>query len=329
MDDQFLHDLRRRPAPVFAQRLRARLHQSAAASSSSGRNPRATKWLSLAASIGAVSLAFTLPTVRAGAEAFLDLFRVVSISGVQVNATRLQNLEMSSMNFPELIGDEVEVITQSGPPVSYSSLEEAGVAAGLRLLEPAYRPSGYERSGIEVAGENEVRLVAHTAQLQQLLAEVGISDVRIPEGLDGETIGVRVPPIAVITYTNGTRAFTLVEARSPEVSFPAGVDLSSLAEAALRLLGLDSDEAYRLATSVDWRNTLIVPVPGDAASFREVNVAGSDGLLIESRSTEQQPGGSVLLWATDGRVFALAAQFGPMDGAMRALELLEIAQTVQ
>jgi hypothetical protein len=328
MDDQFLHALRRQPPPEFMRRLRARLPENAAQSSVGEIAPRMKKWLALTASLGVLSLAFTLPAVRAGAEAFLDFFRVVSISGVQFDATRLGNLETSSLNFPELVGDEVEVVKESGPPVSYASLDEAGVAAGLRLLEPAYRPAGYERSAIEVAGENEVRIVAHTAQLQQLLAEIGIADVRIPVELDGQTIGVRVPPIAVITYSNGTSAVRLVEARSPEVSFPAGVDLSALAEAALRLLGLDSDEAYRLATSVDWRNTLIVPVPAGAASFREVNVAGSDGLLIEARSTEDRPGENVLLWATDERVFALVGRLQG-DAGLRAAELLEMAQTVQ
>lgn len=328
MDDQFLHALRRQPTPEFARQLRARLPANTARSSVREIGPRMKKWSALAASVAVLGFAFTLPAVRAGAEAFLDFFRVVSISGVQFDPTRLRSLETSSLNFPELVGDEVEVVKESGAPVSYASLDEAGAAAGLRLLEPAYRPSGYERSAIEVAGENEVRFVAHTAQLQQLLAEIGISDVRIPVELDGQTIGVRVPPIAVITYSNGTDAVRLVEARSPEVSFPAGVDLSALAEAALRLLGLDSDEAYRLATSVDWRNTLIVPVPAGAASFREVNVAGSDGLLIEARAPDGHPGENVLLWATDERVFALLG--GPQgDAQLRAAELLEMAQTVQ
>jgi len=319
MDDQFLHDLRRRPAPEFAQRLRARLPEGALASSTRGFNPRATRWLSLAASLAAVSFAFTLPAVRAGAEAFLDLFWVVSISGVQFDGTRLRDLETSGINFGELVFEQVEV---GGPPISYASLGEAGAAAGLRLLEPAWVPSGWERSGVEVSGENAASMIGNTARLREMLAALGIDDARIPEGLDGQPIEVRVPPIAIITYTNGTDALHLIEARSPEVSFPAGIDLSGLAEAALRVLGLDSDEAYRLATSVDWRSTLIVPVPSEAASFREVNVAGSDGLMIEVRGSERGRGENVLMWATDERVFALT-------GALSPVELLEMAQTVQ
>jgi hypothetical protein len=95
--------------------------------------------------------------------------------------------------------------------------------------------------------------------------------------------------------------------------------LPVLAEIGLRIIGLDRDEAYRVAQSVDWRSTLIVPVPATEATFREVNVAGADGLMIVP---EGRPGALVLLWASGDQVFALT---GPLQPA----ELLEMAQTLQ
>src|SRR5512139_258651 len=88
MDDQFLHALRRTPSAEFAARLRARLRAQEAPAGARGRVP-ATQWLAAAAAIAAVSFAFTFPTVRAGAAAFLDMFRVVSFVGVRFDAQRL------------------------------------------------------------------------------------------------------------------------------------------------------------------------------------------------------------------------------------------------
>ncbi|HVJ28966.1 MAG TPA: hypothetical protein VNA66_01545, partial [Gammaproteobacteria bacterium] len=83
MEDQFLRDLKAQPNPEFAARLRATLRAAppnAVARVAPAANLR--KWFAAAASIAVVSFAFTLPTVQAAAEAFLDLFRVRQFTGV-------------------------------------------------------------------------------------------------------------------------------------------------------------------------------------------------------------------------------------------------------
>jgi hypothetical protein len=55
------------------------------------------------------------------------------------------------------------------------------------------------------------------------------------------------------------------------------------------------------------------------ATFREVNVAGRDGLMIVP---EGRPGNLVLLWASGDQVFGLT-------GVLPPGELLEMAQTLQ
>ncbi len=56
---------------------------------------------------------------------------------------------------------------------------------------------------------------------------------------------------------------TLVQARAPEISFPAGLDLSTIAEIALRVLGIDRGEAHRFAQSVDSADDLARPGAGE------------------------------------------------------------------
>ena len=318
MDDNFLSGLRREPAPEFARRLRASLNEKEQEVQGHAVGLRATKWVTAAASIILVSVAFTFPTVRAGAQAFLDLFRVVNIAGVSFDAERLSELDFDGLDLPRLLGEQVEVLVAPGESVSFETLEDAGAAAGLRVLSPAWVPVGWERTGIEVSGESVVRVTASTQNVRFLLEQLAIDDVSIPVGLDGQTATLRVSPIVRITYRNGEREAHFLQSLSPEVSFPAGLDLPVLAEIGLRILGLDREEAYRIAQNVDWRSTLILPVPAAEAAFREVNVAGRNGLIIDPRRGSNHQ----LLWASNDQVFT-------MSGRLQPAELLEMAQTVQ
>lgn len=314
MNDDFLHSLRREPAPEFTERLRASLGRKDPAAASS-RRLRDARWPALAASIALLGIAFTLPSVRAGAQAFLDLFRVVDFAGVSFDESRFAELE--ELDLTGLLG-EPEVEAPSVAVLSFGSVEDAGAAAGMQVLTPAWMPVAWERSSIEVLGERTARTVAQTAGLQRILDELGLTDVAIPPGLDGATVTVHVPSIVDIGYRNGDAQAHLLQARSPEVSFPAGTDLAALAEVALRVLGMGREEAYNFARSVDWRSTLLVPVPAAAGRFSRVDVAGSSGLLVDS----QGQGRNMLMWTSDERVFALGGRLSPV-------QLLEIAQTVQ
>jgi hypothetical protein len=312
MDDQFLHDLRRAPQPEFAARLRGSLRAHETRRSTLPRSST-VRWLAAAASIAVVSLAFTFPAVRAGAAAFLDLFRVVNFAGVRFDPERLK---ASGVDLTSMFG-EVEPLTEPGEPVSYADPAEAGQAAGIDLRLPAWVPPGWSLSETRVSAEHSARVTANTAKIQAVLDTLALDDVRLPEGIDGQVATAHVPPVVGLTYSNGSTAMRLFEARSAEVSFPAEFDLPALAQAGLRILGLDRDEAYRMAYSIDWRNTLIVPVPADAASFRQINVAGADGLLVE-----RVRGGRVLFWSTGGQMYVLASPLG-------AAEVLEMAQSLQ
>ena len=315
MEDQFLHDLRRPPSPEFAARLRAGLRAQGAPSGARSRSPMA-QWFAMAATIAAVSFAFTFPEVRAGAAAFLDLFRVVNFAGVRFDPQRLEGLKAGGVGLPSLLGD-IEPSTPPAPPVSYANPAEAGQAAGIEVRLPAWVPPGWTLAETVVTAEHSARVTANTAKLQTVLDALALDDVRLPDGLDGQVATVHLPAVVAMTYRDGNRPLRLIEARSAEISFPAGFDVPALAQAGLRILGLDRDEAYRMAYSIDWRNTLIVPVPADAASFRRVNVAGADGLLIE-----RARGGGLLLWSANGQMYALAAP-------LAAAAMLEIAQSLQ
>lgn len=323
MDDQFLRDLKKQPTPEFAARLRATLRTlPPSAVARIAPAPRARKWLAAAASIAAVGFAFTLPPVQVAAQAFLNLFRVTQFTGIEVDVERFRELESSGFDPSSLIGSLTFELNGVAEHVSYATTADAGAAAGIDVLTPAWLPPGF--ASTEIVGTPEVTASAalKTAGLQALLDTLGLADVELPAGLDGQPVTVHVSPVVTQRFTSGELAIHVIQARSPEVTFPAGVDLSQLAYAALRVLGMSRAEAYRLSITIDWRSTLIVPVPSQAVGYRPVNVSGNEGLLIESRVRNEDSPGSVLMWSAGGESFAVA---GPLNGA----ELLEIAQTLQ
>jgi hypothetical protein len=329
MNDEFLHALRQDPPAEFARRLKARLHAFDVPLAEERVPRRTMRWLATAASLAALSFAFTLPAVRGAAEAFLDYFRVVNFAGVAFDPQRAAQLwQNASADLPTLIGRQVEQVapgTPPPPPVAYTTLDEAGTAAGMRLRAPAWLPPNFALAGIEVAEAHELSITGDTAKLQTILDALGINDVTIPAGLDGQVVTIRIPPVAKLLYDDGGDQITLVESRTPVVTFPTGVDLASLAEIGLRLLGLDRAEAYRFAQTIDWRSTLLVPVPANAATFHQVELQGGTGLVIETASAPRGAranGGSLVFWSSDDVVYALS-------GPVRATDVLQMAQSVQ
>jgi hypothetical protein len=323
MDDQFIRDFKKQPTPEFAGRLRATLRAlppSAVARVAPAADFK--RWFAAAASIAIVGFAVTLPPVQAVAEAFLELFRVRQFAGVQFDPQRLQTLAASGLRPEAIFGDVEELQTVEMQITSYATAAEAGDAAGIRVGVPAWTPQGYSSTGFMVSSEVAKRITLQTAGLQAVLDTLGLPDVELPQGLDGQTATVRVPPIVTQRYVNGDRNVHVIQAKSPDVSFPAGVDLSKLAYAALRVLGMPRDEAYRMSVTIDWRSTLIVPVPSQAVAYRPINVAGNEGLLIEGLARDEEYPGGALMWSQGDETFAVT---GPLSGE----ELLEIAQTLR
>lgn len=326
MDDQFLHQARRDPPAEFARKLRASLDTVSANETTGSRTP-AARWAAASVAALLIAGAFTVPAVRAGAQAFLDLFRVVNFAAVPVDKNRIQQLGSVKLDLPATIGKDVEVLKQPGPPRTFATQSEASAAAGMNVRLPAWTPVGYSVQSFMVSDEAAMRMTASTEKLRALLDALEIDDLTVPDEIDGQSATIRVPPVVQVVYQHKDDRLMLMQARRPEVAFPAGLDLPQLAEIALRVLGVERGEAHRFAMNIDWRTTLIIPVPTNVASFKQVDIQGNSGLLIEPTegSGESEDGrrkGRMLLWSAGDSVFALT-------GSVQGPTLFEIAQSVQ
>jgi hypothetical protein len=122
-----------------------------------------------------------------------------------------------------------------------------------------------------------------------------------------------------------------MQSRGPEVALPEGVELEELGALGLQMAGMSAEEARLFAGRIDWRTTLLVPIPAEGSNFREVEVQGRKGLLVSGRHrakpgpdgrTRRGSWNSVLLWADDDNVYAAA---GPGHG----IEVLQMAESIE
>jgi hypothetical protein len=327
MEDDFLYQGRREPPAEFARKLRASLDAMNTHDGAASSRTAAARWAAATLAVLLVGSAFTVPAVRAGARAFLDLFRVVNFAAIPVDGNHIQQLgtNLNKLDLPSVIGKQIEVLKQPGPGQTAATQDAAGAAAGVRVRLPTWAPVGFERDDFQISDESAVRMTADTEKLRAVLDALGIDDLGIPDEIDGQSATIRILPVVQTRYRRKEDLIEFVQARRPEVSFPAGLDLASLAEIALRVLGVERAEAHRFAMNIDWRTTLVVPVPTQVASFRQVNIQGNSGLLIESapvRDAREHRRRTLLLWSSGDSVFSLG---GTVEGST----LFEMAQSLQ
>lgn len=321
MDDRFLNELRRDPDPEFAARLRQKLSRH--------ERSRATlKWkpaFAAAVVVVAVAALFAFPSVRASAQSILDMFRVRNFAAVEFDPERLKKLDAQSKDNGLLMFGGPEVLKDPGPDQVVASPAAAGAIAGIDVRVPSELPRGLVLQKVWIGGEGAARFTANATQMRSLLEALDIRDLEVPQSIDGKSITVRKPKVVFQEYRSDKRRATLIQARQPEVSLPPGANLPQLAEIGMRILGVDAAQARRLAQSVDWNTTLLIPVPQDASSFRGVEIHGNPGLLVTSsgeREGKPKKQGSIVMWTEGDRVFAVASD-------LHEMELLTMAESVK
>jgi hypothetical protein len=323
--DAWLHALRSDPSPVFKEQLRARLRAQEPASLDSARPSTALgsgqeaasdprhDWprhaLVAAAAVVAAAVLISVPGVRASVAQFVSLFRVVHVVAVPVDSNRLDRLQTENLEIGTLIGEHVEVLQDPGPPVNVASLDQAATTAGMTLALPQWLPQNTQIIEMAVVGERVVRVTASGQRLQQVMDALGINDLMVPAGLDGQIVNVRVPPVVMIRYDHGGRRSRLFQARAPQLTLPNSIDVRALGEIGLRILGLAPVEAKQFAQTIDWHSTLVMPVPPNATSFRQVSIGGHQGVVIQHQPRDQSPTNTVV-WSTPDRVLALVSIHG-------------------
>jgi len=293
-------------------------------------NPRArTAWATLGVvAILAASLAF--PQVRAIANSFLGLFRVQQITVVQVNPGNLPEQLGSSSQLEALLSQNV-TIEESGETQPAADAAEASRLAGI----PVRLPLNIQDAGeLKVQPGGKMSFNVNTQQIRAVLDEIGRRDIELPEGLDGAQVSMAVPKSVAAFYGDCEadlqaarqqgydpddpslprlpNCTTLVQMPSPDISAPPGLDLASIGEAFLQLMGMTQAEAQSFSRNVDWTTTFVLPIPRYGTSYQDLQVDGVTGTLIE-QELEDHSAQYMLLWVREGILYALAGPGGEAE----------------
>ncbi|MGE5072245.1 MAG: anti-sigma factor family protein [Anaerolineae bacterium] len=268
-----------------------------------------------------LALILSFPATRALANEVLNLFRVQQVTVVPVDFTGLQQLNGNDeigKQFSDLVSGSITMKHKPGEPVTVGSADEASQKAGFTVR----LPQNTKFSMLVVQDRAAFEATIDRAKAQALLNEAGRSDLQLPKDIDGSTISVNVPSSIIADYgtcpdprkeetsfdpgSPGRRypdCIILSEIPSPEVNAPANVDVAQIAQLGLEFTGMTSEEAAAFTQTVDWTSTLVVPIPKNAARYKQVQVDGVTGTLIQ-RPADDAPQ-FLLIWIKDGIVYSI------------------------
>lgn len=325
MNDDFLYTLRKAPDAAFAERLQSRLREQPADVAGLRAWP-VRRALAGAAAVAIIAGLFTLPGVRTSAQSFLAMFREVNFVAIPVD-NRPIGVTGQPLDIARLLNERVQVIQDPGAPVTVLSADAAAQSAGFDVLQPSWLPEGAALAQVQVQGPRAVRVTADADRLREILNTLGIRDLEVPQEIEGQVGFVRTSAVVRLAYEwHGDQVASFLQTPTPAVSIPAGVDLPQLGEIVLRILGLPRVEARRFAQAIDWHSTVLVPLPANATSYRQVDIGGHQGVSIEtiirSPNNGRRSRHTLVFWSRNGRVFA-------MEGALQPFELLQMAKSLR
>ncbi|MBN1889771.1 MAG: zf-HC2 domain-containing protein [Thermoflexales bacterium] len=272
--------------------------------------------------VAVVALLLSLAPVRAAASQFLGLFRVRKFAVVSVDPalfTEDFNSAAVQEQIAQMLSDDVDTLREPQEPVTVASADEASQKAGIPVRLPAALGAP---KAIEVQNGFEMRYRFNAERVRTVLEYAHMDEVQLPPGLDGALVHVDVQPIVAATYGSDEDSvrlrnnMVLIQAASPSVDLPPGVDVDKLGEMLLQVWGLPPDEARQAAAKIDWTSTLVIPLPTKFTDHQEVLVGDSPGLFVR-QFEEDGVRRFALLWHKDDVVYALMG-----DGTLeRALEI--------
>jgi hypothetical protein len=234
------------------------------------------------------------PSVRAAAGDFLGLFRVQKFAPISVSPEQLALLEQ--------LGDQGlqpgEFISTMEPsdPQEVVSLQDAEALTGYELLEVRNRNLP---ASVYVTGAGSGYFVVDLEGARAIVGASGADPSLLPDNLEGARVDVAVYPSVQQIYSDGLK---LMQTPSPTVNYPEDVDPTLLGEALLQVLGVESEAAHQIAQSIDWTGTLLLPIPRNLATYREVTIDGAMGVALEPFSADEDP---AILWQKDGMIFMM------------------------
>ncbi len=284
-----------------------------------------------AAAVGALAVVLvagllSFAPAREAMAQFLGLFRVQQFTVVTIDSiARMESFE--DMLESGILG-EPEMIREAGEEQVVADEAAAEALAGYGVRLPTALPEGARLEKLSVARGPHLRLQVDRPTAQAALEMAGVRDVALP-AFDTATVEVDAPAVVAAElavdnpYGDRDARLVLVQAPSPEIALPPGIDPATMGEIYLRAVGLPAADAAHLAQAIDWTSTVVIPFAGDMGSYSELTADGVPALLFQdARPSPGRGPERVLLWQRDGVVYGLMAQNVSESGMLQVADSL-------
>jgi hypothetical protein len=295
---------------------------------------------SLAAVIVAGSLAF--PSARSFAQRLLATLRIEKVQPVSLDFASMDTSSNRKLQqgLGQMISDNV-VVTTDEKEMDAASQDAASKLTGFPVKVLSSRQ---DSPSFRVSGAHAFHMTVDRARLQEVLDEAGRTDLILPANLDGAQVSVQVPRSVEVSYgtcsTNRksrhqeppadsadanpsgapSDCLALIQAPGPTINMPAELNLQQLAETALQLAGMTPVQARKFCQTIDWKSTLVLPIPRSVTSYEPVSINGIQGTLMRLPSKNRPS--YALVWVDAGIIYGLVG-WGDPNMAVQLASSLE------
>lgn len=304
---------------VALSRFKAR-HDAPAGSGTLLSRVLARRWrpawvIGMAAAIILCALMF--PSGRSLAQRFLATLRIEKVQPVALDFSALDGNRPLGEMLSKMLSEKM-VVTADEKPRQVDSGKNASELAGFPVKLFGARTDAPK---FTVEGNHAFHLTVDRERLQDVVDQAGRPDLLVPATIDGATVSVNVPRAITLEYgechgrgdtmENGVAAeaktvnncVALIEAPVPQVDVPADLNIQQLAEIGFQLTRMSPTQARELAQAIDWKSTLVLPIPRMSGTYTPMQVAGVQGTLINTAGRRDPH--YVLIWVKNGIIYGL------------------------
>lgn len=288
------------------------------------RAPRRRWLLQTAAAAATVAVLFTGLTVTGVAESFFTIFQPKQVAPVVIGSGDLASL-------PELRDyGTIEVLAEPDHQ-EVGTLDEAQAATGITPLRAVLVPAGVTGdSVIYTVSRGEGTFKFDEAKLAASAERVSRTPPPMPASVAASTLHISGGPAIMQSYGGAFEAsevdpktgagmpeLMIAQSRAPVIRSD-GATIDELRTFLLAQPGISPRLAEQIRAIGDPSETLLVPIPLDFATGKEVTVRGTRGVMVGDSTGI----GGAVVWVADGIVHMVAGSFSEN-------ELLQVANSLR
>ncbi|MBN1994634.1 MAG: hypothetical protein JW953_18185 [Anaerolineae bacterium] len=278
--------------------------------------------LVILAIVAITTILFSFAPVRAVAGNLLKIFRVQTVRILPVDSEHVKSLE-NDPRFQGLMDElepQIKVLTDSEPE-RVDSLAEAAEMVGFPVVQITALPDGLNEPDRIMVYRQKVAQVQLDKELLEALFEAAEIEISLPDSLNEEPILITQPNTVIQEWQQeGQRTLEFVQMTTPQIQYPDDLDLNALGVAGLQLLGMSKEEASQLGATINWADTLILPIPKNGQlTATEVSINGANGFLFTAQAKDEE---SAVMWPQAGMTYFV-------NGNYAAEQTIEMAESVK